>query len=486
MHARRYLRSMGAPTKRARKIRYANEFDLSRLDAVLRQPRDGRHNIFAWTLAEILRARDLQMAGDFFLPARLAESMRTDDALFVAHGNRLAALRRIKIALKPAKGARGASIATEGEALFGKDGVGIHPGAMSDIHGALVDHGIAFGYNVTVPREDGSRIDMEHRSWPIEYVRWDPVVRIFKARVDPSTVPPGDLQPVDVPAGVYGMTGPFEVPIIHGDGRWVIYKKHQDNPFKQGAALLPAALVWARHAYANRDWAKSSKAHGTAKLVGELPAGIPLQKEGRLTDEAEAFIALLQSMMNSDEPIGIRPAGSMTDFVVNNSTAWQIFKELVMNGERAAARIYLGTDGTLGAQGGAPGVDIEQLFGVALNHIEGDIECLERGMLTGVIEPWTAMNFGDSTLAPKREYVLPDVDGGAKLDAMAKRRTAFYLDIANARLAGIAITQDFVDDLACKYCIDTVTLSTIPPGAPPAAAVPAAPAVPVVAPPNGS
>src|SRR5262249_10848254 len=147
-----------------------------------------------------------------------------------------------------------------------------------------------------------------------------------------------------------------------------------------------------------------------AKVIGEMPEGVPLQKDGALSDEAAAMVELLRAIASGDSPIGIRPAGSKTDFLVNTSTAWQIFENLSTNAEKAAARIYLGTDGTLGAQGGAPGVDIKALFGVASTIVEGDLECLERGFKTGTIEPWTALNFGDSSLAPTRKYLLPDPD----------------------------------------------------------------------------
>ena len=52
--------------------------------------------------------------------------MRTDEALAVPYWRRLAPQRSVPIGLKPAPGARGASIAGEAEALFGANGVGVH------------------------------------------------------------------------------------------------------------------------------------------------------------------------------------------------------------------------------------------------------------------------------------------------------------------------------------------------------------------------
>jgi hypothetical protein len=215
-------------------------------------------------------------------------------------------------------------------------------------------------------------------------VRWDSTEGVFKTRIEDGA----------------------EETIVHGDGRWTIFCKNEIEPFKHGA-LLPAALVWARHAFAIRDWAKGSVAHGNAKIIGEMPEGVPMQNENGTTEEAAAFMQLLEAVCYSDAGVGIRPAGSKTDYLVNGSTAWQVFDNLVQNAEKAAARVYLGTDGTLGAQGGAPGVDIQALFGVAATIVEGDLECLERGFKSGVIEPWTALNFGDSSRAPNEPGRAP-------------------------------------------------------------------------------
>lgn len=466
---------MGAPSKRARKIRSADEFELAKLQNLLSAPKS-RITSFSWTLEKIKQARDAQLIGQFTLPASAAKSMRTDDALAVAYENRLAPQRCIPVEIKPAKGARAGAIAGEAEALFGQNGVGIRPETTADINGCLVDHGVAFACNVATPRPDGSRVDLEMRYWPIEHVRWDAFRQCFVTRVDPETFQADAEDDSDLAGG--------EVRIVHGDGRWVIFSKHDDQPWTQEAALLPALLVWARHAYAIRDWAKGSVAHGNAKIVGELPEGMPLQSTDGVDGvgaEAAAFLAMLQSLASDDMPVAIRPAGSKTEFITNTSSAWQVWSELILNAEKAAARIYLGTDGVLGSQGGAPGVDIQALFGVASTRVQGDLSAIERGILTGVIEPWCAMNFGDSSLAPQRKYKIPDTDEAARIDEVAKKRAAFFADIAAARENGFDVTQDYVEGVAEKYCMDAPALKVAPSAPvaqpaqqPPVAAVPKA------------
>lgn len=450
---------MGA-SKRAKNIRVEEEFDFARLKTRLEQPREGTNAVWSMSLEDILAARNAQLRGQFYLPARMAEGMRTNGAIFVPFRNRLDPQRNVPIEMVPANDKpKSVSVSAECDALYGQNGVGISIGTKSDINACLVEHGIAFAYNVSTPRDDGSRVDIEHRYWPIEYVRWDSYRRKFLTRVNPTTVAKGDLLVQD-PA--LGFAAGYEVEIAHGDGRWVIYSSHEVDAFKKEAAILSGCLVWYALAFAERDWSKGSKAHAMAKWVGQMPAGVALQnRDGTLTSQAKAMLELLIDLANGDSMSGIMPAGATAKLEVNSSTAWQIFSELVAHGERVAARIYLGTDAMLGAKGGAPGVDITALFGVAITKVRSDLGCMERAFQTGVIEPWTAMNFGDSTLAPTRRYMLPDPDKDAWRAGIATRRSAFFADIKSARDNGFTVDQKYVDATAAEFDVTAPKLPLV-------------------------
>lgn len=460
---------MGAPSKRAKIVRKANEFDLKRLTQQLYMPRDGRNTIEAWCLEDIYAARQEQMLGQFVRPARMAEQFRTDDALYTAWVKRLAPQNSIPVRMKAAPGVRGRAVADEADALYGANGVALNAAVVQDIHSCLANHGIAFAAVMATPREDGSRVDLEAKYWPIEYIRWDPVFRVFKARADPNSVAPGDI-PENANLE-YGFVGGYWIPIIHGDGRWIIFKKGEIEPFRQEAALLPAALIWARHAFAARDWAQASKSHGSPKVIGELPLGVPLQDaEGHLTAEAAAMIELLKDIGRSNSPVGLRPAGSKTDYIVNSSTAWQVWERLLLNAERVAARVYLGTDGTLGTTGGSPGVAIEELFGVEKTIIRGDLEAISRGINTGLIAPWCAINFGDSKLAPQRVYAMPNEEREAKTKAYAERNQAYFTALQAAKSAGLVLDPVYIQQLAKDYRVRVPLISAQAPASPNASA----------------
>lgn len=457
---------MPGATKRAKKVRRQSEFDVVRLAAALQPPKVTIGSL-TWGLDEIRDARADQMLGRFRLPARLGEAMRTDYALFFAWLNRLAPQRGIPVALRAAnKSARADSICKEADALFGPTGVGIHPDTLSDINSDIANHGIAFAYNVQTPRLDGSRVDFELRYWPIEFVWRDPISRLYRTQIDLESWSENNEEIARAASPYFYGVGGF--PIVHGDGRWVVFQKHEYEPYKKDAAVLPGALLWADHAFGVRDRAKASTAHGNAKIVGQLPEGIAIDSE-----EGRAFYTLLQLIASADTPVGIKPFGATLEYIVNNSQAWQIFKEIIDSGDKAASRIYLGQDSTIGTNGQAPGIDVTQLFGVRDDIVEGDLKCIERGILTGTVEPWTAINFGDSSLAPFRCYLMADGDEAVRTKSQDEHATnvgnrveSFYRALEAAHTAGIPITQDLVDVMAADYRISAPRITTSIPGAP--------------------
>ena len=110
----------------------------------------------------------------------------------------------------------------------------------------------------------------------------------------------------------------------------------------------------------------------------------------------------------------------------------------------------------------APGVDITALFGVAATKVRGDLECIERGVDTGIIQPWTAINFGDSSLAPRRRYCVPNDEAQALIKNTSERNSAFYAALKDARAAGLQLTSAFVAELAKDYDVRVPGLAVEP------------------------
>lgn len=437
-----------AASKKARIVRERGEFDGRDLRSYITSPLIPPA-AYSWSLADIVGARNEQLVGRFRNPARLAESFGTDGSLFTARGVRLAPVQSLGVDIEAGSGPKADRIADEAKALFGLNGIAYSSETDTTIRSHLADHGVAFACINRTVRGDGSRVDYKISAWPIEFV-WRHAVQgayYTQARIF-------DDVPEDPPAGGLYMPGPQNglqplVPITHGDGRWIIFRKSELLPHRLDAALLPAALVWARIAFALRDWSKGATAHGNPKVVGELPPETALtDAAGNLTREAERFLELVQAVASQDTPIGIRPAGSKIDYTTNTSKAWEVWEKLVDVSQRDAARIYLGTDGVLGAQGGAPGVDISALMGVATSKIESDLACIERSLQSGAISPWCAENFGDDKSAPLRSYVFPDADEARVREDFAKRNAAFLADVQGYRAAGFVVDQALVAKVA--------------------------------------
>jgi len=408
----------------APKVRTAAEFRDTRLLTV--QPPNRTNGSFSWDLELIKGARDDQMNGNFKRPTMLARALRTDDAMFTSYRNRIAPLSAIATKLVPNGGARGKAAAAKAQGS-----IHIARPVLAGIGGTLANHGIAIGYNEQQANDAGTIVDFRLTEWPLEHVRWNASLRCLQA-----TIKDGN--------------GPVE--IRHGDGRWTIFCKFDDEPWTQEACILPAALVWAAHAGGLSDWNSASLAHGLAKIMGELPEGVSLANEdGALTPEAATFLGMMRDLVSGAAAAGIRPSGSKTDFLANGSTAWQVFAELISDRTKAAARIYNGTDAMLGSVGGAPGVDISQLFNVASSIVQGDMTAIETGINSGVIQPWAAINEGTSRYAPSIAYQMPDPDAAAKAKERGENRGRLMLAIKDMREQKLEVGQADVDVLAVEF-----------------------------------
>jgi hypothetical protein len=375
-----------------------------------------------WSIERIREARLAQLRGDFREPARLAEIMRTDDAMFVAYSNRIAPHSALSASLVPAADTVRAVAAQRSASRL----VTVPRTVVAGVNGTLANHGVAFLVTDRTVSDDGTEVSYSVREWPIEHVRWDWTHERYVTRVRDG----------------------IEIPIVHGDGTWAVVAKHGVRPFASDACLLPAAMVWATHAHGLLDWAATARAHGRASLLGMLGEGIPTHdSEDNLTPEAKGLLTVMQDVASGDG-VGILPEGASAEFLHNGSSAWQVFDTLASSREKAAARIYLGTDGTLGSVGGAPGVDIATLFGVATTKLQGDLEAITSAIRSGVYVPWTVEMFGDERLAPRLEYALPDPDQERTREERHTGRIRLAEVIAGMREQRLDVTQEVVDRIA--------------------------------------
>ncbi len=412
------------------KTRSSKEFDRA-LSVNLHSPTQ-RQGTTGWDLARIHDARSQQALGKFALPVQLADAMLTDDAIYTAFHNRVAPQAAIQATLEAAPVARGESVQRKAAAA-----ITTPRAVLQGIQGTMANHGVAIGYVRQESNRSGTLVRMTLEEWPLEFVQWDQSEEVLWTQTKESS----------------------RVNITHGDGTWIRFQKFALNPWKRAACLLPASLIWAAHANAISDWAGGTKAHGLAQILGRLPEGFSVRDaDGNLTADALAFLQLIQALASGETGAGIAPPGSEIEFLANGSTAWQIFETLESNRGKAAARVYQGTDAALGSVGGAPGVDIAQLFGVATTILQGDFTAIESALKTGLYDPWTAINEGTSQYAPSLKYQLPDPDLNAKRDENAKAIERVTTAIEALKKQKLEVTQPVVDALCRALGVSNVPL----------------------------
>lgn len=407
------------------RVRRADEFAPAR---VIRAPRK-RSPTTSWSLEQIRAARDAQMHGQFAEPVRLAEAMRTDDAMYVAYNARIAPISSVASKLVPQQSERGKVVEKRIRSL-----AIVSRSVVKGICGTLANHGVAIGHVERTTDDEGTATTFTLTEWPLEHVRWDESRETLMTRIRDAA----------------------DEPITHGDGEWVVFRKFRDKPWTQEAAVLPASFVWAAHMNGISDWAAASLSHGLAKILGEMPQGFAIQAEDGedLTDEAEGFLDTIQDLAAGDSNAGIIPNGAKATFLANGSTAWQVFSELITNREKAAARIYTGTDAILGSTGGAPGVDISALFRLASTAIQSDFQTIEDGLNTGLYQPCTAINCGDSRYAPSYKFDFPDPDQEQRSRDQAAKRDRLFATLEKYRSGQMTVDQGVVDQLAGEYGVE--------------------------------
>jgi hypothetical protein len=359
--------------------------------------------------------------------------MRTDDALFTPYLIRVAPQSALATELEPRGGTRGETVARKANAA-----VHVSRTTLKGIHGTLANHGIAIGYVEQEANDEGTCIEFKLTEWPLEHVKWNASREVLETAV---------------------RDGGAREDIIHGDGRWVVFRKFQSEPWTQEACILPASImIWAAHADGLKDWAQASTSHGLAKMLAELPEGMAIQDDDgtSLRADVSAILTMLQDVVSGEKGVGVYPAGTKVNFLANGSTAWQVFSELILNREKAAHLVYLGTNAFLGSTGGAPGVDISELFRVASTILQGDLQALEDGLNTGLYQPWTAINYGDSAYAPKFKYLVPDPDSDKKSAENRSKYERLFQTIDEMKKGGMVVDQKVVDCLCREYGIREV------------------------------
>lgn len=328
-----------------------------------------------------------------------------------------------------------ARVVEEAHQAFLSDEGSISPELTADVNEHLAMHGLAVLQNVWTTREDGSRRDARPEIWPLDAVEWS-----------------------EVDSTLWALTTSGREPIVHGDGRWVVVRLHDLEPWTWGA-IMPGANLFADRAFAVRDRARNAESHGDSKWIGTMP-----ERVGTKDAEGVAFRKELVELYKARR-VMLKPFGSEVERSEAMSQNWQIFREIITSDNGDIARVLLGQE--MRGSDSSQRLTLAQLYGVRNDIVEADLRGMARAFNTGTIRPWQAVNFGRVDLISGMRWLIPDADEDARRTSMATRMDAFNRHVKDLRDNGFDVTQAFVDDLSRQYGVTTPLLVVrTPPTAP--------------------
>lgn len=387
------------------------------------QPRTRLSGVGSWTIESILATRQAQMRGHLARPAALAVSLKSDAAIYSALLNLLAPHRGLPRAVHGPESAN-QTIRAEAEMTFARDTTALCPAALADAFEALALHGLGVMTIDWKTREDGTRCDPVVSAWPAECIDFEEHTNRLVALTDEG-----------------------RVPIVHGDGKWIVVHEHEQRPWTWGA-LVPLSLLYADRQFGVRDRSRSAESHGDDKWIGTLPEGVPISSpmgQGMLDELVKLYDA---------RRVMIKPFGSEVERVEAMAQNWQIFKELIESCDRDAQKILLGQDGTMSNAGGNY-IKSWGLFGVRNDIVEAQLSAMSRALTTGLLRPWSMINFGRWDRLEYR-WLIPDADDDARREAIAKRYTDFFAIVKEMRESGCVVDQSTFDRLGTSLGLETV------------------------------
>lgn len=379
-----------------------------------------------WDIPRIREARDAQARGEFYTSAQLCDQVITDPNVLSALTQRVSPA----VAVEPQITGEESPMMPAARWYFPEKRIDavVDPGVYSTakrawVHANLALAGVCFMQALWKPREDGSLIDGSLEPWPLAATWYDRTRKKY-----------------------YAITTQGDVPIVHGDGKWVVIDPWGYESHTMGA-IRAIALTYGSSGYARIDRAGSSRATGQPSIWGELPEGIKID-----SDEGKAFAKALQTVLRG-RAWGVRPHGAKTELVQITGQTATIFGEILKSDKSEVYAALCGQDGTASDKGGTYTKAVI-LEGVLYSIVERCVNAESSAIGTGFLRPWTHINGFDTKKAPALRYPLPDPEEDARVEALLKRYITACDSLKAMRAVGLDVTQDVVNRIAREAKLD--------------------------------
>lgn len=380
-----------------------------------------------WDPNSVRAARDAHMLGNFEQSGRLIDSMLVCPRTYNATRTRLApplGLTRQVLASDFQNG-RGISetVRADCAALIAEDSDACGNAVLANAFRISASAGFWLGQNIYTPRADGSHVDIKLVPFPIRSLTYDYGVQRYRALTTEGLI---DITP--------------------NDGKWVLFEPHGFQSFLMGA-VRSLSLVWADRMYGVRDRSNHAQAHGSPKVLGKLPAGVPSDgPEGKILQK-------LINALRNPRAGGVLPNGTDAEYLELKSLAHKIFGELIESDSADIDFALLGHAGGVG--NGGVYVAERLLDGVVYDVVKTDIGGATAPLNQGFFRPYVLINYGRDDVRPKMGWKVPDLREEARLKEIGERHIAFNEALASYAANGFDVDQDAVDQLAAEYKIDT-------------------------------
>ena len=342
-----------------------------------------------YTIEGILRSLE---GGYFHDAAQLCDSMLRDDRINGCLTTRVNGLLAMPQEFEPGKDtARGRMIVEEAEDLFPQM---FEDAALSDLirWGNLLGVGVAELVWERTPDYWMPKLKV----WHPQFLHWDVVKRQYQLQVERD------------------LAADF-VPLVPGDGKWVVYTPYGYEYGWLRGLVRPLARPWLIRQWTYRDWARYSEVHGLPIRKAIVPAGADIKKRTKYAGDV--------AKLGSETSIQLEQGqeGNKFDLQLLEATAntFAGFKELLDKCETSIAISILGQNLTTEVQGGSYAAT------VAHNSIRADLRRFDAFTLAAclreqALKPWVRFNYGDDELTPWVEWQTDPPDDEAQEAAALK------------------------------------------------------------------
>jgi phage gp29-like protein len=244
-----------------------------------------------------------------------------------------------------------------------------------------------------------------------------------------------------------------ELPIVPGDGKWVLHAPYGEYRAWTYGALRAVAEPWMLRHFALRDWGRYSEVHGLPIRKAIVPAASAQDQRDRYQQSVSALGSDTSIMI----PRGVDGSGQDYDLELLEARdrAWESFPGLRDHCDMAIVLAILFQNLTTEVHGGSLAATSAHMD-VRQSGAQGDNEAWAWTLREQIARPFAYLNFGDARLAPRTRY---DVAAKEDYEHNAKQMLQFGTAIEVLRRGGV----EFIDTEALrKFAAENFGLRGLP------------------------